>query len=239
MTTDTHESIARLIERFMQGATTLEEEARLTDYFRSAKEVPAEWQDYQEMFVWFGNRMQSPLAVTGPLQAKTPDTGRHRMWKWLAAAACLTAFVGLTALLRHNDNKPLALQTQPSDVPIPVIPKPPTTPPAVADHPSHPRTAVLSSTSHPSAPPAPIPQESAGKQHATAKKSLPPATPTENETDTELQRQQEAIEQAIAEARFQVFNASMQARGYQTVYCEDGTIEYRPLSFNPQNIKEI
>ena len=35
--------IGRLIDRFMAGETTLDEERKLGEYFRTARRVPAEW----------------------------------------------------------------------------------------------------------------------------------------------------------------------------------------------------
>ncbi len=45
-----------LIDRFMAGQTTLEEEDRLARYFRSGKALE-EWRDYREMFAYFDEGM--------------------------------------------------------------------------------------------------------------------------------------------------------------------------------------
>lgn len=45
-----------LLDRFMAGQTTLEEEDRLARYFRSGK-APDEWRDYREMFAYFDEGM--------------------------------------------------------------------------------------------------------------------------------------------------------------------------------------
>lgn len=49
--------IRRLLERFMSGETTIEEEDRLGDYFRTAHGIPAEWQEYKLMFGYFDSGM--------------------------------------------------------------------------------------------------------------------------------------------------------------------------------------
>ena len=44
--------IAQLLDRFLNGTTTLDDEARLADYFRT-HQVPDEWAAYQDMFAMF------------------------------------------------------------------------------------------------------------------------------------------------------------------------------------------
>ena len=44
---DNQKYIARLLDRFLQGNSTLEEEQILADYFRSATDLPAEWEDFR------------------------------------------------------------------------------------------------------------------------------------------------------------------------------------------------
>ena len=45
----TKEYISRLLDRFMAGESTLEEEDLLSEYFRRG-DVPEEWRDYQTLF---------------------------------------------------------------------------------------------------------------------------------------------------------------------------------------------
>ena len=47
----TKEYIAQLLERFMNGTSTLEEESVLANYFRHTA-VPEEWAAYKEMFAY-------------------------------------------------------------------------------------------------------------------------------------------------------------------------------------------
>lgn len=60
----TKKDIQLLIERFMAGLSTIEEENRLAEYFRT-HDVPDEWNDYKEMFAWFDNGM--------PLKSRQAD----------------------------------------------------------------------------------------------------------------------------------------------------------------------
>ena len=42
--------IEALLDKFMVGKTTIEEESLLSQYFSTAHDVPAEWKDYQALF---------------------------------------------------------------------------------------------------------------------------------------------------------------------------------------------
>lgn len=48
--------IQQLIERFMAGKSSIEEERLLAEYFRT-HDVPEKWQDYKAMFAWFDEGM--------------------------------------------------------------------------------------------------------------------------------------------------------------------------------------
>lgn len=48
----------------MDGLTTVEEENRIAEYFRT-HEVDAEWKAYKDMFGWFDDGMQKRVAA-GP-----------------------------------------------------------------------------------------------------------------------------------------------------------------------------
>ena len=78
--------IDELLERFMQGETSLDEEQLLADYFRSADNIPPRWVPYRTMFRYFDEGMPlelphenaahgAPLdALETPLDAvKTPS----------------------------------------------------------------------------------------------------------------------------------------------------------------------
>ena len=94
-----HQQIEALLDKFMDGQTTVEEEAQLADYFRSA-DVPAEWEDYRVMFDYFDSGMEGDLA---PVEQLRPTLTRLMGQRWwgLAAAACLTAAIVATALLHQ------------------------------------------------------------------------------------------------------------------------------------------
>lgn len=77
--------IKELIEKFMAGRTSLEEERLLDDYFRT-EEVPEEWADYQKMFAYFDDGMPSDLSQ------HTRSVSHKRPWIWMAAA-CIVLLI--------------------------------------------------------------------------------------------------------------------------------------------------
>lgn len=105
MTTN-NADIQRLIDRFMSGQSTLGEEVRLAQYFRT-HDVPEEWADYKAMFAYFdagmpmdGQAAPSPAEGKAAVVALTPWWRKAARW---ATAAVVMAAVGLAAL--HLGNK--------------------------------------------------------------------------------------------------------------------------------------
>lgn len=103
---DNQKYIARLLDRFLQGDSTLEEEQMLADYFRSAADLPAEWEDFRTMFHYFDQGMehidyaQQEEAASGLLSA-SPSVGRRSTRWWLTAAASLLILVGMAVSFHH------------------------------------------------------------------------------------------------------------------------------------------
>lgn len=79
-----HQDITRLIDRYMAGATTNDEEARLRAYFATAGDIPAEWAIYKALFGYVdGQRMEAAHSLsTAPPRPDTPPGARRR---WCAA----------------------------------------------------------------------------------------------------------------------------------------------------------
>ena len=96
-----HQQIEALLDKFMDGQTTVEEEAQLADYFRSA-DVPTEWEDYRVMFDYFDSGMENGLV---PVERPRPTLTRlmGRRWWGIAAAACITAAIVVTAVLHRPE----------------------------------------------------------------------------------------------------------------------------------------
>ena len=103
---DNQKYIARLLDRFLQGDSTLEEEQILADYFRSAADLPAEWEDFRTMFRYFDQGMEhigyaQQKEVASGLLSASPAVGHRPFRWWLTAAASLLILVGMAVSFHH------------------------------------------------------------------------------------------------------------------------------------------
>ena len=96
----THAHISQLIERFMEGQSTLAEEQELAQYF-ATHEVSDEWKPLQDMFAYFDAGM--PIEEPGA-SVKIPITKHH--WWWRAAAAAAVLLVGAITVFYILDGQP-------------------------------------------------------------------------------------------------------------------------------------
>lgn len=105
--------LTQTLERFMDGETTLDEEAFLADFFRNATDndkpddIAAEdWQAYREMFRQFEEGFESPA----------PQKAKHKsLWTALSAAAAVILLVVCLATLslnKGNNEMPLTAEMQ-------------------------------------------------------------------------------------------------------------------------------
>lgn len=103
----TKPQLIELLARFMDGATTVAEETRLANFFRSAteadrpEEIPAaDWQAYGELFRMFDT--ECPAAET-----RKP---RQLALRWTAvAAASVAVLLGALTLWRHPSEEAVPL----------------------------------------------------------------------------------------------------------------------------------
>ena len=94
------EHISNLLERFMNGESTLAEEELLSRYF-ATHEVDAEWEPYKQMFAYFDSGMADeaqPAAAKEAEQAPQPNVMRLR---WLRVAAAAVVALLLATGLWH------------------------------------------------------------------------------------------------------------------------------------------
>ena len=84
--------IQSLLDKYMEGMTTLEEEDILHQYF-TRSDVPAEWEDYRMLFA--------------EIDSMRP-AGKHdrRWWPWSIASAVVAALVVFTITQRPQENQP-------------------------------------------------------------------------------------------------------------------------------------
>ena len=89
--------IEKLIEKYIEAETTLEEEKILKDYFLN-ENVPAHLESYKSMFTYFNNSSleHSNKSITLP-KKKNKD-----YLKWLSVAAMLLFFVGVFSVYQND-----------------------------------------------------------------------------------------------------------------------------------------
>ena len=91
----TTQEVERLLQRFMDGTSTLEEEARLAEFFRT-HEVAGEWATYKDMFALFD---EGKVEV----EEKQKSTA---WWKYAGIAAAIALLLGLGFYFNsQNDEK--------------------------------------------------------------------------------------------------------------------------------------
>lgn len=92
----TTQEVERLLQRFMDGTSTLEEEAQLAEFFRT-HEVAGEWATYKDMFALFD---EGKVEV----EEKQKSTA---WWKYAGIAAAIALLLGLGFYFNsRNDEKP-------------------------------------------------------------------------------------------------------------------------------------
>ena len=199
----------------MDGATTIEEERLLADYFRKTEHVPEEWSDYRRMFDWFSEGM--PMKETAP---------RRRWWPWAAAAAVITAVI-IAFCIPGKETPQVAQQAAPS---APVIQNKIQPEPSVEELAKEIETMTAST-----------PQQST-KKFAIHKPQQKKTSPKKEKVTEEpqlaanldpavVQRllEEDALYEAVRHEQMTQlvnFDAQMQAQGYQRLLLDDGNIVY-------------
>ena len=203
--------IKTLLDKFMDGQTTVEEEALLAEYFRSS-DVPAEWEDYRLMFDYFDRGMEGDLvSVEQPRPTLTRLMGRR--WWGIAAAACITAAIVATAVL----HQPTTTTTVPETPPIASN----ETSPIVETQ----DVASLHETE-------PTPETSITRpvetQHLASRDSKRNTAPKDQRRlqaeNAKLARENERLQRELADLKRRAFIIDLEANGFRAVQDEDGSI---------------
>lgn len=102
-----------MIDKFMSGTTTLDEEKTLGDFFRQTERLPAELEPYRDMFAYFDNGMTGepsgkPVSHAAPV----------RSLRWIAgiAAAVAVIFVAAYQFVPGGTDETPVMQTSKSVV---------------------------------------------------------------------------------------------------------------------------
>ena len=201
----TKEYIARLLDRYMDGTSTLQEEDILAQYFKGDN-IPEEWACYQEMFQEI-EAMKPETEAEQPVATEEPTHRRRRWMIWgVAAAAAVVGMIYLAAPGNKADFQPAAPLTAQADTTAvqqsvePVIQ-------------TQPETVGTDSLTAPKA---------AVKPAKATKRSKRKIVPTIHDVD----KAYALMAQAKVEAEVEAIEAQLAAYGYVPVMQEDGTIVY-------------
>ncbi len=198
-----HQQIEALLDKFMDGQTTVEEEAQLADYFRSA-DVPAEWEDYRVMFDYFDSGMENGLV---PVERPRPTLTRlmGRRWWGIAAAACITAAIVVTAVLHRPET---IVQPETPPVTVQRIDTIATSATTVETEPQQLASATPVSPENPARSTRPTSRSTRSLQ-------------AENKR---LAEENERLQRELADLKRRAFIIDLEAMGYRAVQDEDGSI---------------
>ena len=202
--------IKALLDKFMDGQTTVEEEALLAEYFRSS-DVPAEWEDYRLMFSYFDRGMEGDLV---PVEQQRPTLTRlmGRRWWGIAAAACITAAIVATAVL----HQPTTTTTVPE------------TPP-VASNETPPIEETQDFASLQTTPEQPVETQNLASRAATGKTGHNRKNSHKDQRrlqaeNAKLARENERLQRELADLKRRAFIIDLEANGFRAVQDEDGSI---------------
>lgn len=198
----TKEYIEKLLDKFMNGTSTLDEEDILAQYFRH-QEVPREWEEYRLLF--------QEIDAMKPVQAEiveiNPENRRKRWMGWGVAAAVVAGILYFAVPSK---------QIEPT---APLTAKVDTT--ATVAQPEIPISETKTDTVSPQKPPVESPKRSRRK---------PRPTMLDHDKAYVLMAQAEQeirdVERQLAQCQQEIVEAQLAALGYIPVMQEDGTIIY-------------
>ena len=198
----TKEYIEKLLDKFMDGTSTLDEEDILAQYFRH-QEVPREWEEYRLLF--------QEIDAMKPVQAEiveiNPENRRKRWMGWGVAAAVVAGI--LYFAVPSKQIEPSAPLTAKVDTVTTVV------------QPEIPISETKTDTVSPQKPPVESPKRSRRK---------PRPTMLDHDKAYVLMAQAEQeihdVERQLAQCQQEIVEAQLAALGYIPVMQEDGTIIY-------------
>ena len=198
----TKEYIEKLLDKFMNGTSTLEEEDILAQYFRH-QEVPREWEEYRLLF--------QEIDAMKPVQAEiveiNPENRRKRWMGWGVAAAVVAGI--LYFAVPSKQIEPTAPLTAKVDTVTTVV------------QPEIPISETKTDTVSPQKTPVESPKRSRRK---------PRPTMLDHDKAYVLMAQAEQeirdVERQLAQCQQEIVEAQLAALGYIPVMQEDGTIIY-------------
>jgi hypothetical protein len=216
----TQQHIQDLLDKFMNGLTTLEEEAALGDYFRT-HEMPEEWEDYRQMFGYFDRGMEGEL-ITPQAQEQPFMRLMGRRWWGIAAAAAIAALIIGATVVYHptSTTQPVVAEVAQKET------QEQTTPIGETQEQATPIGETQNFASLQTTPEQPVETQNLASQTAAVKtshkrKSNVRRLQAEN---AKLAQENERLQRELADLRRRAFIIDLEANGYKTVMNEDGSI---------------
>ena len=192
----TKEYIGRLLDKFMAGTSTLEEEDILSQYF-AQDHIPAEWEPYRLLFA--------------ELEAMKPTAKPKRNWiQWGIAAALVGTIFSIVLFLNNKPTEPLVAdnKTEETDSVMPEVYNEKSLPDT---------TAQRKLQQNPEKPEKRSLRKRVRTIHDYDKTYMLMA---------ETEQEQMEAEREIEQAQLEIIEAQLAAYGYVPVKQEDGTIIY-------------
>ena len=192
----TKEYIGRLLDKFMAGTSTLEEEDILSQYF-AQDHIPAEWEEYRLLFA--------------ELEAMKPSVKPKRYWlRWGIAAALVGVIFSIGLLLDNKPTEPLVAdnKTEETDSVMPEVYNEKSLPDT---------TAQRKPQQNPEKPEKRSLRKRVRTIHDYDKTYMLMA---------ETEQEQMEAEREMEQVQLEVIEAQLAAYGYVPVKQEDGTIIY-------------
>lgn len=198
----TKEYVEKLLDKFMNGTSTLEEEDILAQYFQH-QEVPREWEEYRLLF----QEIDAMKPVQTEIVEINPENRRKRWMGWGVAAAVVAGI--LYFAVPSKQIEPTAPLTAKVDTVTTVV------------QPEIPISETKTDTVSPQKPPVESPKRSRRK---------PRPTMLDHDKAYVLMAQAEQeirdVERQLAQCQQEIVEAQLAALGYIPVMQEDGTIIY-------------
>ena len=97
-----NKNIEKLLEKYDNGETSLQEEQQLRAYF-SQENVAPQLESYKAMFQYFANTKQETFTKDVPLQTKK----RSYIYQWISVAAVIVIMFGIFMQFNGNNGRTL------------------------------------------------------------------------------------------------------------------------------------
>ena len=213
------QQIGDLLDKFMNGLTTVEEEATLGDYFRT-HEVPQEWEDYRLMFDYFDRGMEGELIAQQEHEQPIMRLMGRRWWGIAAAAAIAAVIIG-TMMFYHPSSTTIETIAEVAQEEMPEQATPIGETQDVASLQTTTEQPVQTQNLASQQPAKRLASRSARDKTKHERANSTRRLMAQNE---KLARENERLQRELADLKRRAFIIDFEANGYKAVLDEDGSI---------------